>query len=60
MTHFFCDIEILCVQNNKAHFLLDIKLNGHLTYKRDERDMRECHSRSPSEFSALTFDFKSR
>lgn len=32
MTHFFCDIKILCVQNNKAHFLFNIKLNGHLTY----------------------------
>jgi hypothetical protein len=33
MTYFFCDIKILCVQNNKAHFLFNIKLNGHLTYK---------------------------
>lgn len=36
MTYFFSDIKILCVQNNKAHFLLDIKLNGNLTYKRKD------------------------
>lgn len=34
MTYFLCDIEILCVQNNKAHFLFHIKLNGHLTYNK--------------------------
>lgn len=46
MTHFFCDIKILCVQNNKAHFLFNIKLNGHLTYIIVDEKQKETRSQT--------------